>query len=290
METPNVKPATTFLQQIDILKKRNLVIEDEDFALDVLKRVNYYRFTGYLLPFKRPDNSYVDGTTFAQVYDIYEFDRRLRHLLVGILESIETRLRTQISYYFVHKYTPLGYLQSENFRDEATHRKFLEELNISLRNAHKNRELFAVHHFEKYQGNFPLWVAVEVMSFGALSKFYLNMHGRDRSAIAKSVFGVPQEYLKSWMECLVYVRNMCAHYTRLYDKELKIKPALFPDSGITNDRLFAVLFICKRLFAPRREWRNSAILNLQPLVEEYKGNVDISRIGFPDDWIERLER
>ena len=89
------KPPTTFEEQLSILESRNLIVEDEEFALSVLRRLNYYRFTGYLLPFKT-DNKYVDGTTFGRVYNIYEFYRRLRGLLIGMLEGIEVRFRTQL--------------------------------------------------------------------------------------------------------------------------------------------------------------------------------------------------
>lgn len=290
MDKSPVKPPTTFKDQLTILKNRNLAIGDDNFALSVLMSVNYYRFTGYLLPFKNPDNTYANGATFEHVFNIYEFDRKLRNLLIGMLESIEIRLRTQISYYFAHEYTALGYLQAEHFRNENVHKKFLESLSISLKEAHKNREMFAVHHFEKYQGAFPIWVAVEVMSFGNLSKFYMNMRGPDRSAIAKKVYGIPHEHLGSWMECLVYVRNMCAHYTRLYDKELKIKPLLFSDSGVSNDRLFAAIFICKRLFEPISEWNNTFLLNLQSLIDQYEDDIDISRLGFHGDWMDILKK
>lgn len=289
MDKSPVKPPTTFADQLTILRKRKLTIDDDKSALSVLMNLNYYRFTGYLLPFKNPNNTYVDGTTFEQIYKIYEFDRKLRNLLIGMLETIEIRLRTQISYHFAHKYSALGYLRAEHFRNERMHGEFLDSLNIAFREAHKNKELFAIHHFEKYQGNFPIWAAVEVMSFGNLSKFYMNMHGPDRSAVAKKVYGIPHEYLGSWMECLVYVRNMCAHYTRLYDKELKIKPLLFHDSGIRNDRLFAAIFICKRLFEPIREWNNTFLVNLESLIDQYKDDIDMSRLGFPENWMDILK-
>jgi len=287
--SPN-KPPTTFQDQLALLTQRHVTVKDPRFALSILMNLNYYRFTGYLLPFKTPDNTYLAGTSFERVVQIYEFDRKLRNLLIGMLESVEIRLRTQISYYFAHKYGGLGYLEPAYFRNERVHQKFLESIQSALKDAHKHRELFAVHHFEKYQGHFPIWVAVEVMSFGTLSKFYMNMHGPDRSAIAKGVYKIPHQYLGSWLECLVYVRNMCAHYTRLYDKELKIKPLLFSDSDLNNDRLFAAAFICKRLFEPITEWNNTFLLNLQSLIDQYQEDVDISRLGFPQNWLSILKR
>lgn len=282
------KPPTTFEEQLSILVRRNLIVEDEEFALSVLRRLNYYRFTGYLLPFRIVDNKYADGTTFGRVYNIYEFDRRLRGLLIGMLEGIEVRLRTQLSYHLAHTYGGLGHLDSHNFRDPTKHARFIESLQSSLRDAHKNKELFAIHHFDKYKGQFPIWVAVEVMSFGVLSKLFMNLHGRDRSRIAKQAYGVPHEHLGSWLECLVYVRNMCAHYTRLYDKELKIKPKLFSRPAIENDRLFAAVYVSKRLFDPRKDWNNDFIAGLQSLVDQYKDDIDLGRIGFPQDWLKVL--
>jgi len=77
---PTVKPSTTYGQQIEKLRSRGCIISDEIFATTVLSRVNYYRLTAYLLPFRRPDGSYVQGTDFNTVYRIYEFDRKLRHI------------------------------------------------------------------------------------------------------------------------------------------------------------------------------------------------------------------
>ncbi len=44
-----VKPPLSIEQQIELLKSRNLVIEDENFAKKVLTYVSYYRLSGYSL-------------------------------------------------------------------------------------------------------------------------------------------------------------------------------------------------------------------------------------------------
>lgn len=51
-----------------------MVISDREKAKDILKKVNYYRFTGYALQFRKdPSGSdYIEGTTFETVYHLYK--------------------------------------------------------------------------------------------------------------------------------------------------------------------------------------------------------------------------
>ena len=71
------KPAKTYEEQIQLLKSRGLVVESEDFASEVLSKINYYRLSAYTLTLKKDDRFY-EGVTFEQLYSLYEFDRKLR--------------------------------------------------------------------------------------------------------------------------------------------------------------------------------------------------------------------
>lgn len=73
-------------------------------------------------------------------------------------------------------------------------------------------------------GHLQLWVAVEVLSFGALSKLFSNMKNKDKNHIAKTNYQAPSVYLESWLKCLSYIRDICAHYGRLYNRPLTSKP------------------------------------------------------------------
>lgn len=100
-----IKPPTTFEQQIEIFRSRNLIIEDEKEAIEFLKRVNYYRLTGYTLTLKKNDR-FFDGVTFNDIRHLYEFDKKLRNLLLEVLEDIEISFRTHIAYHHAHNYGP----------------------------------------------------------------------------------------------------------------------------------------------------------------------------------------
>ncbi len=129
-----LKPPKTFEEQLAILSRRGLIIEDHAKALTILSKINYYRFSAYLLPFRdAKTKKYKEVTTFAQVYKVYEFDRRLRSLLQAIIEPIEILLKTRIAYYHGHSYGPEGYTEPLHFQDSARHNKFMEEFTSALR-------------------------------------------------------------------------------------------------------------------------------------------------------------
>lgn len=75
------KPALTFGQQADLLLRRGLAA-DKTALIEKLRAVNYYRLTGYLYPFRKPDDTFRPGTTLDLVWHRYVFDRQLR-VLVG---------------------------------------------------------------------------------------------------------------------------------------------------------------------------------------------------------------
>ncbi len=161
---------------ISLFKDRGMIIEDEERAIEVLKRVSYYRFTGYDLTFKK-NNIYIEGTTFETIYRHYEFDKSLRLMLMELIEYIEISIRTQLSYMIAHKYPDLGYRDSSNFLNAEKHERLLEILDQELS---KSNELFVKHHRENRNGIFPVWVALEMATFSNLVELYSNLKTEDR--------------------------------------------------------------------------------------------------------------
>jgi len=284
-----LKPPTTFEEQVERLSKRNLIIEDKDFALDTLSKVNYYRFSAYLLPFKQFSNGcYRQGTSFNQIFRLYEFDRKMRNILSSVIEPIEVLLKTKIAYYHAHKYGAEGYTVSANFEREEWHNKFITELNDAINK--NSKTLFVRHHIDKYGAHFPIWVAVELFSLGMLSRFYANMKPEDRKHIARNIFGTGPEHLESWLVCLTDLRNRCAHYMRLYFHKFVKFPRL--PKGIYNvnsQRLFDDVYIMKYLYLDHEKWKNSFVPALEGLIEEYSDDIQLKYIGFPLNWKELLD-
>lgn len=235
--------------------------------------------SAYTLSLKNNDE-YHPNTTFETVVELYEFDRRFRYLIMEMVEPVEIAFRTHISYHIAHTYGSQGHLESEHFDN---HEAFRIELDKEIR---RSQEIFVKHHARKYEGKMPVWVAIEVLSFGALSKLYSNMRGKDRNQIARSNYRVPAVYLESWLKCLSYIRNICAHYGRLYNRPLTSKPRLDRNSkqlGIDQGKIFAHLYILRELIADRSKWTDF-VTRLEALLTEYKEVVELDRIGFPEDW------
>lgn len=284
-----VKPPTTYKEQAELLKSRNLYIENSENAEKVLQRINYYRLTAYGLTLKDPLNKdqYINGSSFNKMLSLYEFDRKLRLLLLGVLETIEIAFRTHISYETAHKFGPLGYKDKENFINEKFHQDSLDEMETLISKSRKG-ELFIEHHFKKYGGQIPIWAVIEVTSFGFISKFYRNLNEDVKKHIAKIYYNVPYFYLESWLQTLSNVRNICAHYGRLYNKKLTFKPRLFREElkHFDNQHTFAAIYITERLLNKAEGLR--FITDLEALILEYEDVIDFLHIGFPLTWKELL--
>ncbi len=102
------KPYLTVGEQLDVLESRGLDLGHRGAAEAWLRRVGYYRLSGYWYPFresrKRADgppeilDSFIPGTTLTMVTDLYEFDRRLRLLVLDGIERVEVAVRFQVGH------------------------------------------------------------------------------------------------------------------------------------------------------------------------------------------------
>lgn len=90
------------------------------------------------------------------------------------------------------------------------------------------------------------------------------------------------------MQSLSNVRNVCAHYGRLYNKRLTFKPRLFKEERkqIDNQHTFAAIYITQRLLTKTEGIR--FITDLEALIFEYEEDIDFSCIGFPSNWRDLL--
>jgi len=284
-----MKKPTTFEEQLSLMKSRGLVIGDEDKCLAFLRSNNYYRLSAYLLPFKQKDDLYISGTTFEKIYQIYEFDRKLRLLLLSVIEEIELHLRTQLSYYFAHKYGALGYLDEMLYGSSHNHTEFIEKVNVSIDN-NKNTPIVK-HHKAEYNGNLPIWAIIDFFSIGNLSYFYRGWTSQDRKNISEKLLGTRILFLDSWFKCLTVLRNHCAHYSRLYYVSFKNVPKI-PESVdySCSNCIFDQLLMLRFMYPHKHRWHIDFLLPLEALIGQYQNSINFLHIGFLEDWQEILAR
>lgn len=289
-----LKKALTYEQQIEQLRiKHGLVISDSDSALNILKRVNYYRLSGYGIGLKKESNPemFQDGVSINHLFALYSFDSSFRSLVLHTVEQIEIQLRTQIAYYLSLKYGPEGYMDPNNFitkyKKDGTniHTSILESFRNECRR--QNKVPFVIHHNEQYGGHFPLWVAVELFSFGNLSSLLDIMKEEDKKEIA-ALYETESKYLRSWILSLVEIRNICAHYSRLYNMPLKQTPFLYSEyREFRNERInkvFPVILVIKRMLEDNQNLWDSFFIELCSLFKDYSNVLNLSFIGFPANW------
>jgi len=246
--------------------------------------VNYYRLTSYLLPFKSSNDCYIEGTVFENVYKLYEFDKKLRHLISSQIETIEIMFRMRLAYHHSHNYGPLGYLSKNNFMDKMDHEAFLMKIDDYINRQNKNP--IVKHHNDKYEGTFPLWVIIEFFDFAELSKFYANMHTKDKKTISREM-NISHDLIGSWLYCLTHLRNCCAHHERLYNNTMISIPKTPKNFEYKlSNKIFDYILILKFLIGFTTEWKNDFIPSLFSLIENYKEYLDTSLIGFDCNWEE----
>ncbi len=283
----SVKNPATIKAQLEKLKSRGCIIEDEDRARFVLENINYYRLVHYFSVFLENKGKYRKGTTFDNVMRIYDFDRLLRSLLLTALEEVEISLRAHVSNYHALKYGALGYLNDSCFDVHHNHKFFTSKID-RLVESNTGEEL-VTHHMRKYGGAFPLWVIMELFSFGMLNTFYSDLKTDDKKAIADKAFGIPYRCVEDWLHRLSDLRNMCAHYNRLYANSMENIPKQPPDyDRPLTDSLYDHIVILKRLYPRDDTWRNTFVMRLEMLIMEYDDVIELEHIGFPENWREEL--
>ena len=279
----------TIEEQVENLKNIGLIIEDDAYAKRILNDISYFRLMkAYSLNLKAKNGRYEKNIKFEQIVELYLFNANFRQTIFPEIEKVEINVRCRLANYFSERYGVLGYLEADNFENWEYHKAFLNDVEEEIRRNFKAP--FVKNFRNNYEGgNLPIYALVEVFSFGMLSKFYKNMKNPDKKEIAKS-FGVGYTYFESWLESISYVRNICAHYGRLYNAKLAKTPMLYKEylsAGIGNNRIFGVLLCLKQLLKNDVHW-NLFADHVEMLFDKYE-SVDIKTMGFPKNWKELLE-
>ncbi|MCB1158528.1 MAG: Abi family protein [Leptospiraceae bacterium] len=284
------KPPLSFPQQADQLLKRGL-IADRDDLIHKLQQVSYYRLSGYWFPFRKfPDDHFKKDTHFKTIWNRYVFDRQLRLLVLDGIERIEISLRTNITYILGHETGPFGYTENSNLPNlqPDKHALFLEEIQKEYS---RSKETFVSHFQTKYGDEhdvLPIWMVTELISFGTLFTMYRGAKKVTVKTIAKK-YKLSEKVLVSWLGSLNTVRNICAHHSRFWNRELGYKP-MIPNKDqtwkrpvvIKTNRIFVILCIIRYMLnfiAPQSNWQD----RLLDLLDRYP-EIPKNEMGFPDNW------
>lgn len=330
--TTFTKPAISVEQQLEMLKQRGLSIKQPERAKRFLEVVSFFRLSIYMRPFQIPGNSehlFKPNSEFKEIVDLYAFDRELRLLVIDAIERVEVAVRASLNNHMSCKYQSEvahsgshWYLNRRLFKKSYDHhrlisgledkqakeagqlRRDIDKINSShatdevkqQRIAQRSKENYPRFYQQNYQtpALMPGWAMTEELTLGSLSHIYQGLiRDADRKAIARR-FDIPHEVLASWLHTLNFVRNCCAHHSRLWNRELSVQPKIphgelwkLPErldrSQIQPQRrIYVVLLLLAYLMrqvSPDSQWHSKvkALILLHP-------DVPLFPMGFPDDW------
>ena len=318
---PFDKPALSVEQQLELLKQRGLRVANDDRAVRFLEVVTLFRLSPYMRPFQEsdPEHTFKPGSTLGAVVEIYRFDGSLRRITMDAIERVEVAIRAAISNHMCPKYGPDWIADASVFSSSYSHSDLLRPLRDQL-NKERNklgREIDRIkksrqaadvqqkrienrmrdNYFRFYGSTYtrpefpPAWAVLEELSLGTVSTLF-NAIGKsaDKKAIA-SRFSLPFELLASWLHTLTFIRNCCAHHSRLWNRELSIRPSLPKEWVVPNapgdqaqpkQRLYIVLTMLAHLtdlISPDSHWK----LRLAEIIDQQEPGY-LRLMGFPNDW------
>lgn len=299
------KPAYTIDQQISLLKSRGMLFRNEPQASQYLSNISYYRIKGYWWDMQEDYTLHTlkPNTYFEDIISRYNFDRQLRLILFDAIERIEIALRTKMIYHLSITYGSLWYLDPELFertpitlRDgtvKTIHQNTLAELK---KESDRSQEIFIKDHHRRYPDqDADAWKILEVASMGTLSKLYKNLKNQlpEKAEIAKEMGLNLHSELSSWLEAITYIRNIIAHHSRLWSRNMVKTPTarLNNPNGqwfthtltpVQTKKSFLIIscmvYLCNKV-TPGHQIKNKilTLFNTNP-------NIQIYKLGFMNDW------
>ena len=294
-------------EQVEILKQKNLTINDVDYAKEVLLRENYFFLNGYRYPFiKSLDNKvYIDGVTFEELYSLFLFDRKLRNVVFKNILMIENNIKSIISYQLSKKYgyRERDYLNPNNFNYIPEKRRQVNDLLGKMKRQIKDNAVnhTATNYINNY-GYIPLWVLVKVLSFGIVSELFSILKKEDQYDIVE-LYDLDVNVFTNYLSSLSNYRNLCAHEDILYNNRTQKSildtkyhrllniPIMDNEYIYGKNDLFSVVIMMKSMI--KKDEFDLFEKEISDLIDELDNklkSIEINKIldcmGFPKNWKE----
>ena len=289
-----------------LVDNKSLIVTDRDYAKSMLQQIGYFGLIGgYKTPFKNPTTKkYRDGTTFEDIVALYKFDESLRELFLKYILQIERHLRSLLSYYFTEKYgeQQTHYLNSANYLPNPQFAADVRRLISTLGNlANNNSDYPYINHQRQAHSNVPLWVLVNAVTFGSLSKFYSLVTQDLKVKVSKNFEKVNEKQLRQYLSVITKFRNVCAHNERLFSYQTQDdipNTALHQKLGLPKNGtqyscgkrdLFAMV-ISFRYLLPTQEFKTFKASLAQTIRQYLDASPAMAEatlyqyMGFPQNW------
>ena len=278
-----MKNPSTIEEQIQILKDKGFSISDEESAKKYLKHIWYYRLSHYFNYFL--DNHNWEEHSFKNILNLYIFDRKLKLILSDMMERIEISLKTNLVNDLSLKYWDSCFFMNKDiYFDEKNYIKVIEwyeKEKVKNKSISKNG-LNTIESWKLFDG-LTFWSVV--FSYWALSTW-------NKKLIAKN-YNIYYDELYSWLLCLTDIRNICAHYDKLWwrkmTRNLLFKHPKLKWFNIDRNSIYAYVVIISIIL--KEIWTESHFLDkIEDLFQEEDYiNIDKEKMWFSKNWKEDIE-
>lgn len=297
----------SFNEQVSLIIEKGIEIKDKDYAKEMLQQIGYFPLIGgYKHLFKIPTtNKYKAGTTIEEIICLYKFDTDLRELFFKYLLEIERYMRSLMSYYFTQYYgvSQKQYLDIKNYNDTKRNHATILKLIATLKRAITTTDYTYINYYRKTYRNIPLWVLINILTFGNISKMFQVLPQSLKSQVSKNFRQLNQRQMDQFLSVLTKYRNVCAHGERLFtykttdsiaDTPLHKKLSL-PYSGNQyikgKQDLFAVVIAFKYLLPENDfiEFKRKLTKEINRANKEIKHITEtelLDAMGFPENWMD----
>ena len=262
-----------------------------------LKSVGFYRLRGY--SFNLYDNAvkkYIPGTKFEDVFNLYQFDEKLSVLIFSAITKIEVVLRVRLAEALLIHREPLILQDSSIFKDK---KQYWQNMSAISSEISRSNDVFIKHNFDNHDGEVPVWAAVEVLSFGTLSKIIKNLKtgtGSTYSILAtnyqyqseKGIQVTPSKKMfSSWVQSVSVLRNMCAHHSRIYNRTIHTAPEILNTDKVmpasAHNGLYQILLAMKYLRSSNEDW-TIFVDEFDKLIQKNNSIISLTAMNLPIDW------
>lgn len=312
------RPHLLVAEQVELLRSRGLTVAHDEQAQAWLLRLGYYRLSAFWYPFRKREmvqavpngpivrqavDQFKAGACFEDAVALYAFDKALRLLVMEAIEQVEIAARVDIAHHlgahdkFAHENPKLldgNFTKKAHDGGPSNHEHWLAKL---ADYTNRSREEFVNHYRTKWGEPLPIWVAIEVWDFGLVSRFTSGMRYADRFAMAQRL-GVPDASIfVSWLRSMNYLRNLAAHHSRLWNRNIVDQPKL-PKPGVVPEfdavlseldvsRVYALLCILAhlvRVTRPDTDWHIRMADHLRAFPSLRIGGITTEDMGCPKGW------
>lgn len=309
----------TLEEQINYLESIGLIIENKEFALNLLKTVPYYDLINGYSNFFMKNEKFKKGITLLYLFEFYIFDKNIQTILFKYSLNVENFFKTQLSYLIsekigveVSQYTdPTNYVKITY--DKKRKEKLFTTLNAIRFQAQNNTDNPTKYYRDNFE-NTPSWILFKNVNFNIVFNLFTFLKKEDKNEIIKNYFDTELmaenkniELFKTTLTIVRKFRNKIAHNLKAIsyrcDKEIEHSEILkiLDEKELINENdnklcigindLYS-MFLSEILLLNHSHFKAMLLYEMRFL---FKSNPDITLdyfkiANFPLDTLERIEK